>query len=362
MSRFASVSISVLLWAFATAGSAADSHYQLTDLGDLTADRTHGVTFASGINEHGDIVGQSFDDQLRARAFLWQRGRMIDLGDIGLLGSQPASLAALSVNNHAAVVGTAMGTGTSTQTRAFYWHLGLMLDLATLRGQGTDSFATGINNRGDVVGAGFRASGELHALRWILGIPLELGGVPDGRFAVQAFGVNDRGDIVGYLSPGTAVSFVHAFLLRNGQFTDLGTLPGTQLSFANALNERGQVVGQSLDPTVPDTGRAFLWDGGALLDLGVAAATHTRSEARSINKKGRVVGRSGAGLVSVAWVWDEGVIQDLNALIAPDDPNRPFVQLTTANGINDKGEIVAQGIDQRLGSTMVRGYLLTPVH
>jgi len=363
MSRLAAlVSVAVLSCVFAARSVAANSGlYRLTDIGDLTSSGTQGITFASGINDSGDIVGQSFNDRLEGRAFLWQKGRMIDLGDIGLLGGFPASLSAFAVNKHDAVVGTAMGTGSNTDTRAFRWTLGLMFDIGTLQGQGLGVFASAINNKGDIVGAGFRSPGDLRALRWILGaLPVELGGLPDGRVAVQAFGVSDKGDIVGYLSPGGNVSFAHAFIYQRGTFTDLGVLPGTTLSFANAVNEHGQVVGQSLDTLVPDTGRAFLWERGTLLDLGTAAPAHTRSEARAINKKGVVVGTSGVSTLSVAWIWSDGVNTDLNALIDPQDPNRGFVTLTKANGINEKGEIAVQGIDSRLGTTNVRSYLLSP--
>ena len=75
--------------------------------------------------------------------------------------------------------------------------------------------------------------------------------------AVQAFGINDRGQVVGYLSPGGVVGFPHAFMWEKGKFTDLGTLPRTNLSFANAVNEKGQVVGQSINTLLPGTSRAF---------------------------------------------------------------------------------------------------------
>lgn len=285
----------VILCLFSIHGVAADSRYRITDLGDLTSDRAHGVTFVSGINEKGEIVGQSFNNQLRARAFLWQKGRMTDLGDIGSPGGKPPVLSAFAVNQHAQVVGTSMANGSSSPIRGFRWERGRILELRTLRGMGTDTFATGINGKGDIVGAGYRSPGDLRALRWGRGAPVELGSLPDGRVAVQAFGISERGDVVGYLSPGATVSFAHAFIWKDGKFTDLGTLPGTNLSFANAVNDRRQVVGQSLNTKAPGTARAFLWEEGTLLDLGKAAATHKSSEARAINKKGVVVGTSGTG-------------------------------------------------------------------
>jgi probable HAF family extracellular repeat protein len=335
--------------------------YRLTDLGDLTGDRAHGVTFVSGINEKGEIVGQTFNDQSRARAFLWQKGRMTDLGDLGLANGQSPILSAFAVNRDSRVVGTSMGTKSPSPIRAFFWDHGRISDLGTVAGAGNDTFATSINDHGDIVGAGYRSPGDLRALRWVKKAPVELGGLPDGRIAVQAFGISEHADIVGYLSPGGAVGFAHAFIWTKGKFTDLGTLPGTNLSFANAVNELRQVVGQSLNTRAPGTGRAFLWEEGSLLDLGKAASKHTSSEARAINKNGTVVGVSGTGSVTVAWVWREGVIKDLNTLIATDDPNRAFVQLVKAAGVNEHEQIAAQGYDKRRGSAFIRGYLLTPV-
>lgn len=343
------------------AADLSTARYRLTDLGDLTSDRAHGVTFVSGINEKGEIVGQTFNDQARARAFLWQKGRLTDLGDLGLVNGQPPILSGFAVNKDSRVVGSSMGAKTPSPIRAFYWDHGRISDLGTLRGVGFDTFATSINDHGDIVGAGYRSPGDLRALRWVKKAPLELGGPADGRVAVQAFGINEHGDIVGYLSPGGVVSFARAFLWTKGKFADLGTLPGTNLSFANAVNEHRQVVGQSLNTRAPGTGRAFLWEEGSLLDLGKAAAKHTSSEARAINKNGTVVGVSGTGSVTVAWIWREGVIKDLNTLIATDDPNRSFVQLVKAAGVNENEQVAAQGYDKRRGSAFIRGYLLTPV-
>ena len=61
-----------------------------------------------------------------------------------------------------------------------------------------------------------------------------------------------------------------------------------------------------------------------MLDLGKLAPTHNHNEARAINKKGTIVGSGGAGAISIAWIWHEGVIQDLNKLISATDPNRPL--------------------------------------
>jgi probable HAF family extracellular repeat protein len=76
--------------------------------------------------------------------------------------------------------------------------------------------------------------------------------------------------------------------------TDLGTLPGDVSSVANDINAQGQVVGVSCD-----------------------ADRNCR-----------------------AWLWDDGVMMDLNTLIPPDSP----LYLTWGGGINDRGEIAGTAV------------------
>lgn len=355
MSRLAvSLCAVVLFGALAAPAMTADVRYRITDLGELANDRMRAVTFTSGINDRTEVVGQSFNAQLQARAYLWRGGQMTDLGD---MGGQLSALEAFAINKKSQVVGG--GIDRSGTPRAFFWEKNRMIDLALLGNGVKGAFAWSINSHGDIVGAGYNAAGMLRAVRWVKRKPLELGALPDGRAAVQAFGISDKGQVVGYLAPGGKVSFAHAFSWKAGKFVDLGTLPRTNLSFANAVNEQGQVVGQSYDTTVPGTSRAFLWEDGTMLDLGVAAAAHTRSEARAVGKKGTVVGMSGIASDTVGWIWREGVIQDLNKLVMTSDASRPYVRLTSALAINDREQITAEGVDQRTPGAL-RAYLLTP--
>lgn len=53
------------------------------------------------------------------------------------------------------------------------------------------------------------------------------------------------------------------------------------------------------------------------------------------------------------------MIRDLNKLISLSDPNRTFVQLTSALAINEREEITAEGTDRRYPGSL-RAYLLKP--
>jgi probable HAF family extracellular repeat protein len=110
--------------------------------------------------------------------------------------------------------------------------------------------------------------------------------------------VNNAGAIIGASSSGSGATATSTpFLLRDGQFTALGSLGGKTGS-ANAINEFGDVVGASQ----------------------IAAGTNH------------------------AYTWNEGVQADLNNLVTkPITYNGAAVTLTSAVGINDFGDIVATG-------------------
>ena len=55
-------------------------------------------------------------------------------------------------------------------------------------------------------------------------------------------------------------------LWQKGVLADLGVLPGDVYSVAFGLNDRGQVVGQSFGPNFSAI-RAFLWQNGVMVDL-----------------------------------------------------------------------------------------------
>jgi probable HAF family extracellular repeat protein len=70
---------------------------------------------------------------------------------------------------------------------------------------------------------------------------------------------------------------------------DLGTLPGDTDSFTESMNNRGQVVGGSFTNT---SGRAFIWEKGVMTDLNTLTCPGSIYLANALgnNDQGEIVG------------------------------------------------------------------------
>ena len=161
-------------------------------------------------------------------------------------------------------------------------------DLGTLQGK-TNSYATGINSAGDVVGSSYSGGSDSHAFIYSGGVMTDLGTM--GRIYSHAEAINDTGAIAGWLAaPGAATN--HAFLLKNGTMQDLGAISYSpyNLSYANAINSSGQIAGQtSTSTSIMD---AAIFSGGGIQDLG-AYPGDQNSVASDINDLGQLTGWTG---------------------------------------------------------------------
>lgn len=340
--------------------------YTVTDLGTL------GGTFSGageGFSNSGLFSGYStLPGDTAYHAFLWQKGVMTDLGTLGGLNSN-ASYKPSDLGDVGGWAETSVpdpngedwcGFGTYLTCLPFHWRNGIMTPLPTLGGN--NGFGMGMNNRHEEVGtaenttpeptcAGTGQPYQQKPVIWRNGQVYEL-----PTFAGDPVGVarqiNDWGQATGW--SGTCTQRLHALLWQNGTAIDLGNLGGTIDIGTFDINNRVQVVGYSY---LPDntTEHAFLWQKRTgMIDLGTLPED-VSSAGASINSKGQVVGGSvDASENERAFLWQNGVMTDLNTLIPPDSP----LYLLEADGINDWGRIEGYALNMSTGEVHV--FLATP--
>jgi probable HAF family extracellular repeat protein len=127
----------------------------ITDLGTLGGDSS----IATGINDAGQIVGTSRQEDAHNRAFLWEKDKM---NNLGVLPEGGDSSYAADINSAGQVVGFVEGYGDHGQV-AFLWQNGGMIDLNTLIPADSGLTLLGawaINDAGQIVGFGIGPKGE----------------------------------------------------------------------------------------------------------------------------------------------------------------------------------------------------------
>jgi probable HAF family extracellular repeat protein len=329
-----------------------------TDLGTLPGGNN---SIAYWVSDSGLVFGNSDDGGVDAvtglqdfEGVVWKNGQIINMGTLGVNFVSPNAM-----NDRGQVVGLALNDipdqfsfiGLGTQTRAFLWQDGVMLDLGTLGGP--DAWAASINEQGVVAGWALvdstpnAVTGQptQHPFLWRDGALLDLGTLGGTSAVVGSLqnpgaggSINNRGQVIG--TSNLAGDLIHhPFLWDRGVLKDLGTLGG-DLGEAWWINDGGQVVGRA-DLPGSQVHHAFLWKNGTMTDLG-ASPSWPCSTAIDINSRGQVIidtGICGVG-GGPGLLWENGHLYDLNDLIPPNSG----LQIGDVNFINDRGEIAATGV------------------
>jgi len=384
LSAGAALTVAMALTGAAQGGNPNDSEgagqasYQVINLPSLGGSSSVG----NSINNRGWVAGRSnLPGDSTRHATLWKSGAINDLGTLG--GPNSAVLWPVK-NDRGIIAGISQtaerdplgerwscsaffpaATGTGYRCLGFKWEAGVMRPLPTLGG--TNGFATGANNLSQVVGwaeNNVRDSTciapqvlQFRAVLWgpRRGQIRELPPLP-GDTVSSATALNDRGQVVGISGfCDQAVgrfSAIHAVLWQHGKVIPLGTLGGVAWNTPMSINQRGDVVGFS-NISAADGGdfnpHAFLVpSGGRIRDLGTLPGDVT-SQALGINERRQVVGTSCDAKGSCrAFLWDNGVMMDLNEAVRPGYAD----VLTTANDIDDVGRITGQARDDTKGRVL----------
>ena len=362
------------------ADSPPASLYQVTILNSSGAQ-------GNSVNDVGLVAGSYTLPNAALHASLWVFGRQLDLGTLGK-GAGLSSRVQWPVKN---VLGLVSGISLTDQLDPNQegWSCGFFLNnpgfsvclgfvwdpfdgmraLPTLGG--TNGFATGTNNLGQTVGW---AETTVHdpsciAPQVLQFLPVvwgprrgQIAALPlaAGDSAGAATALNDRGQVVG-ISGGCGFAVGgptgrHAVLWENGTPTVLVNPNGAPYwNTPMMISERGDVVGFAGAPNdaAGNFTPPFMWTrerGWVFLPL---LAGEIAGVATSINTSRQVVGYSNDASGNFhAWIYQNGVVRNLNDLIEPGSGLTGPIQL--AFDINDQGVITG-------GSTTGQAFVATPV-
>jgi probable HAF family extracellular repeat protein len=263
----------------------------------VTLGESFNATIAYSVDDLGLVAGTSYDAQGRPHAVMW--GYTGSITDLGGPGSEARGFAG------AKIVGFA--TNTDGRNVAFMAIGSTIYSLGTLGGTGSSSLALAGSGNGQIVGTATSSAFS-----------------PSHAFITDPFGQNMR---------------------------DIGTLVPNGGSVATAVNFSGQVAGYASTAGVPHHAFKTGPDGVGMIDLG-ALQPGWYSEAYSINDQGQVVGVSFLAAVRHAFLFDGGVMLDLNSLEIPGLPAGTV--LVDARAITRSGEILVNASNNRT-------YILSPV-
>ena len=313
--------------------SASQISWLIENLGSLG-----GYSRAFGINDEGEVIGESEVAPGDVRGFIFSGGGIHALNSAG--GNYESARA---ISNSSIVAGISI----SRTVRATMWLANTPSPLAGFDDDNLSSSANGISDLGIVVGSSQHPDGGTRPVMWqdetMIELPL---GTASGGVAIS---IGDGGHIVGWADGRPAL------WLGSGIFF-LDTLSGASGGVANSVSATGEIVGWS-NPFISDfsTNHATLWTSNSVIDLDTLGGTS--SNAWAINSAGWIVGESliPSDSESHAVLWRNGDTLDLSTL--PEVTEAGWAVLGQATAVNDFGQIV--GVGEINGQS--RAFRLSPI-
>jgi probable HAF family extracellular repeat protein len=183
---FSSLAAAVLILSGA---ARVQAEYIITDLGTLVGSSRYASSYATDINDAGQVVGTSSSSSGGEHAFLYSNGKMTDLYPQGVLGSQ-----AVAINSSGQVVINVFGGYGFDHTQPYLYDGGKLTNLGNLGG--SYALASGINNLGQVIGWSQTALGYKADAQGFLYSGGKMIGLSTGGDAI-----NDAGQMVGTVGP-----------------------------------------------------------------------------------------------------------------------------------------------------------------
>ncbi len=354
------------------------STHAMVDIGALLTNA--GRSSATSVNSHGEVVGLYYaPDYSSATGFYWSQATGVVI------------IGAISGSNGGSILINGYGVVASVDPNGhvFRWtRTGGTQDLGAT-GDG-DTYVTGINGHGDIVGNsgsdsggylhGFVARGSASSLTLLsspglTAPPAGWGGVNTGGVDIQVNGINDSGVVVGTYFDfgyiyygydisqggfyGAGVHNSHAFKWTStAGFTDLGNLgvsyltshsPATFWATANAINNSGTIVGAASLPA--GYYGAFEYDPATshMSQLASPNVGDNGDSATGINDDGVIVGFGNQTVTAL--MWQHGVPTVLTPSFAPIYPGAPIINGSRIAGNGYDGNWTGHGWTMALAST-----------
>ena len=305
--------------------------------------------FVTGFNDRQQVIGYG-PQGLITIGLSWDAKHGVGLiYPSGMYGDNSALAIPFDVNKHGEVVGF-RSIGPGAVNAFFRDRSGTVRDLGPFT-------ASGLNDRGQVVGAAVLPNLETRAVVWNAATgATDLGGTNS-----RAADINNHVVITGEVQGQAAV------WTDIGVWQELGVLgdspfDGSRFSSAYAINDHGWVVGTS----TASAGGAFVWTPQTGMEnLGHLHAGYdvSLSSAADINQHGTVIGQL------TGWIYFRGEYEMVRprafvwtrrtGMMALDDLIPAEWTVTHAIAINDREEILATASDPTNGSHTV---VLEPVN
>ena len=179
---------------------------------------------ASAINARGEVAGASGDcgpfntleqnNLTPLHAILWRNGQAIDLGNLGGDGKS-FGIFASGLNDHGDVVGTSDTAGDAS-FHGFLWRDGQISDLGTVAGD-ANSIAVTVDKGGMVLGVSLSANFAIRAALWRDGVATDMNTLVPQNTALyleSACSINDKGEIIGFAYLKSNPNESHAYLAK----------------------------------------------------------------------------------------------------------------------------------------------------
>jgi probable HAF family extracellular repeat protein len=252
-------------------------------------------TQAFGVNNSGQIVGRYVDSGGTSHGFLLSGGSFttIDVPGAGAFGTT-----ANGINNSGQIVGF-YNVGSNIGSSGYFYGFSLSGDNFTTGIQYSNTYHTylwGINDGGAIVGFCSTNQSFAAACPTFLGIgpgfilsgiggtftlvnASSLGACREASVGSDAEGINNAGEVVGGWEDCGGGE--HGYVLAGGTYTDIDVPGNSGSTLAHGINNLGQIVGWTRNI-------GFLLSGGSYTTFNIPGATTT--SAQGINDSGEIVG------------------------------------------------------------------------